>query len=328
MSTTDISSSTLLGEIMRIADAAGLSLDEHQVAAARRLVGAEAAYVHGPAGRGKTWLVDAYFAALPTTAKRRVHFHGFFGDLHRAIFRHEHDTDAAIDELLADVDVLYFDEFHVHDAGDVMLLTRLLRRLVSRGVRLIVTSNYAPRHLLPNPVFHSLAAPAIDLLEQHLEVISVEGPVDYRYATSEPRRTGFRGEWLRVAPGEPPAPEEAVELEAGGHRFTAQAVRGTRVWFRFAELCEADTSVHDFVEWADRFDDWVLEGVPALAQTTRAARQRFGNLVDVLCDRGHRLTVIADVDRDELAVGEGMPVDIGRTLSRLAMLGSPSPLGR
>ncbi|MET1043276.1 MAG: cell division protein ZapE [Microbacteriaceae bacterium] len=315
-------SNSLLGEIIRTADAAGLTLDDHQLAATRRLVAAEAAYVHGAAGRGKTWLVDAYFDALPTSAKRRVHFHGFFRELHRAIFRHDHNMDAAIDELLDGLEVLYFDEFHVHDSGDVMLLTRLLRRVFESKVRLVVTSNYAPAELMPNPVFHSMAGPAIDLLEHHLDVISVDGTVDYRYTASADRDGFARGAWLREIPTAltRPQPHEAVDLNAGGHRFRARAVRGRFVWFHFADLCEADTSVHDYVEWADEFDDWVLEGVPALAETTMAARQRFGNLIDVLCDRGHRLTVIADVDREELAVGEGMPLDVHRTLSRLALL--------
>ncbi|WP_157156627.1 cell division protein ZapE [Diaminobutyricimonas sp. LJ205] len=313
-----------LASIERAADAAGHTLDGHQVAAARRLAATTVgAYVHGPAGRGKTWLVGSHFDALPSDAKRRVHFHGFFGELHRAIFRHGHDTDAAIDELLGDLDVLYFDEFHVHDSGDAVLLTRLLGRVFSSGVRLLITSNYAPRGLLPNPVFHPMIEPAIALIEHNLEVIEVDGGRDYRH-DADSRDRFARGAWL-TGPLELPAPSESVVLTAAGHRFSARAVRGSQVWFAFAELCEAPTSVNDFVEWAERFDDWVVDGVPPLASASLGARARFGNLVDVLADRGHRLTVVALVDRNEFAADAGGLPDIGRTLSRLALLRQGSP---
>lgn len=305
--------------IHSVADAAGHPLDEHQVAAARLLATTErGVYVHGPAGRGKSWLVGAHFDALPAETKRRVHFHGFFGELHRAIFRNGHDTDAAIDELLGEVDVLYFDEFHVHDSGDAVLLTRLLRRVLERGVRLLVTSNYAPGKLLPNPVFHPLIEPAVALIEQNLEVIEIDGGRDYRREAGSRDRFA-RGAWL-TGPIELPAPSERVVLTAAGHRFSARAVRGRQVWFAFTELCEAPTSVNDFVEWAERFDDWVVDDVPPLATVSLGARGRFGNLVDVLADRGHRLTVVAHVPRNEFAADAGGLPDIGRTLSRLALL--------
>lgn len=317
-----------LSALERAARQQGWSLDEAQRAAAEALLtGGRGVYLHGPAGRGKTWLVDAWYRRLRRRDRRRVHFHSFLGEYHRAIFRAAYDTDAAIDAVLGDARLLVFDEFHMHDAGDAMLLTRLLTRLGRRGVRLIMTSNYAPRGLLPDPVFHPLADPAIDWIESSLDVVELDGGRDYRLAASASAsasgrgraQPGFRGAWHRAEPG-PSDASPTVELHAGGHRFHAVEARGSRVRFRFEDLCEAPTSVHDVVEWAGRFDDWVLDGVPALAHASLAARQRFGDLVDVLCDRGHRLTVFAHVDREALAIGPGMPPDIDRTLSRLALL--------
>lgn len=311
-----------LSALERAARQQGWNLDDAQRAAAETLLtSGRGIYLHGPAGRGKTWLVDAWYRQLRRRDRRRVHFHAFLGEYHRAIFRAAYDTDAAIDEVLGDVRLLVFDEFHMHDAGDAMLLTRLLTRLGQRGVRLVITSNYAPQGLLPNPVFHPLAEPAIEWIETSLDVVELDGGRDYRLAADAGGRTrpGFRGAWHRTEPRSSDAAPSVV-LHAGGHRFHAVEATGSRVRFRFEDLCEAPTSVHDVVEWASRFDDWVLEGVPALAHASMAARQRFGDLVDVLCDRGHRLTVFAHVDRDALAVGPGMPPDIGRTLSRLALL--------
>ena len=114
-------------------------------------------YVWGDAGRGKSWLLDAYFRALPIQAKRRVHFHGFFDQIHRRIHEHQGEASAvesAVRELTDGVKLLYFDEFHVQDSGDAALLTRLLRQLFATNVVLLSSSNYSPASLLPNPIWH------------------------------------------------------------------------------------------------------------------------------------------------------------------------------
>ena len=112
-------------------------------------------YLHGPVGRGKSWLLDGFFQALPMAEKQRVHFHDFFARLHRGMFKHRAQDDAlavTLDELLAGCQVLCFDEFHVHDIGDAMLISRLFKALFQRGVWVLVTSNYPPAGLLPDPI--------------------------------------------------------------------------------------------------------------------------------------------------------------------------------
>lgn len=109
-------------------------------------------YLYGAVGRGKSWLLDGFFQAVPVEAKRRLHFHDFFARLHQGMHRHRALDDAlgaTLDELVGGCQVLCFDEFHVHDIGDAMLLTRLFNALFARGVFLLVTSNYAPEGYCP-----------------------------------------------------------------------------------------------------------------------------------------------------------------------------------
>ncbi|MDI2097632.1 cell division protein ZapE [Ruicaihuangia caeni] len=323
--------------VERAAAAEGFELDQGQRSALARLTasGAPNVYVHGPVGRGKSWLVDTWFATMPVP-KRRVHFHGFLTELQRAIVANAYDTDAAIDALLGGIRLLVFDEFHVHDPADALLLTRSLSLIEQRQVRVVVTSNYAPNELLPDPVFEHVALPLRAAVTRAFEVVEVAGARDYRRTSAADGNPtsdlpgapsvngtasrGLRGVW-HISDSVNVAEAPAVVLELGGRRFEALDADGSSIRFHWTQLCEAPVAASDIVAWADRFDHWTLLGVPPLARTTLAARQRFANLVDVLSDRGHELVVHAAVERqhfvDEPAAN---PHDVERMLSRLALL--------
>src|SRR5690554_1021397 len=210
-------------------------------------------YVHGAVGRGKTWLCDQFFEQLPGTAKRRVHFHSFFRELHRDIWNHRLEdptaarnaVDRAVSELLDGVNLLYFDEFHVHDSGDAALVLRVLDDLLASDVTLLATSNYAPADLLPGP-FHHVFERGIRLIQQNLDVVELGGDHDYRRDDLGHRAGGFaHGAWLTPGTADQllahgltvPEPSERVQLSAGGHRFTARRADARQLWFSFAELC-------------------------------------------------------------------------------------------
>ncbi|MGW6916891.1 cell division protein ZapE [Kitasatospora sp. NPDC054939] len=296
-------------------------------------------YVWGPVGRGKSWLTGLFFDALPERHKRRVHFHEFFREFHTAYARHRGDRracDKAVGELLGDCRVLFFDEFHVHDPGDAMIITRVLTSLLERRITLVTTSNYPPEGLLPSPVHHHLFEPAIELLRASLDVVEVAGPYDYRTRESARGTTGpgFRhGRYLspgtdrqlRDAGLTPPAEDERTALPAGSGTVTARAVRDDLVWFDFADLCRARTSTGDYLELADRHTTWVLSGVPRLTDADRDAAQRFANLVDVLHDRDTTLYLIADAPLGDLLRGDLLPADTNRTVSRLHLLPETEP---
>lgn len=286
-------------------------------------------YLHGPAGRGKSWLLDGFFQVLPIAEKQRVHFHDFFSRLHQGMFKHrEHDDalGATLDELLADCQVLCFDEFHVHDIGDAMLITRLFKALFQRGVLVLVTSNYAPRALLPNPLYHERFKPVIDLIAARMEVLEVNSPEDFRslpQARSTQRFTTGQYVWpgtasQRAALGLPAPDCPPQPLPVGNRTLTCRGHTGRAIAFTFTDLCEQLTAVMDYLLLCQDYDHWIIDGLPQLAQCPIAVQQRFINLVDVLYDRDKRLVLIGEQPLDVALSGQA--IDLARTASRLRQL--------
>lgn len=286
-------------------------------------------YLYGGVGRGKSWLLDGFFEALPTTQKQRLHFHEFFARLHQGMFSHRGENDAlatTLDELLHDCRVLCFDEFHVHDIGDAMLIGRLFKALFQRGILLLVTSNYPPQGLLPNPLYHARFKPVIELINARMHVMEVGGPHDYRSQTRHHEHQMFtHGHY--VWPGTPaqrralnlPAPDApALTLTVGTRQFQARLCEDRRVGFTFNDLCEQPTAVMDYLELCRRFDQWVIDDLPLLSDCSIAAQQRFINLIDVLYDQDKHLTLLGERPLGESL--EGDAVDLARTRSRLGQL--------
>ncbi|PTR28642.1 cell division protein ZapE [Rhodococcus sp. OK519] len=313
----------------RAAQTQGFTIDHAQQQAISRLqnTSGRGTYLWGPVGRGKSWLMATYFAALPTEHKRRVHFHEFFRELHTAIRRHHNDLDAALDSILDGVHVLCFDEFHLHDIADAKFVERLLPDLFDRHVALVVTSNYPPHRLLPNPLFHESFTPTIELIEQSLEIVEVDGQQDYR--TESRHVSGFAsGRWM--TPGdadqlaglglEHPGPDELRTLTPCGHPLVALRAEAHCLWFDFRDLCEHTTAPADYLALASRYDRWTLSGIPDLAHAGREPTQRFANLVDVLYDKDVPAVFLAECSLDSLTTAETPPADIDRILSRLRQL--------
>lgn len=289
---------------------------------------ARSLYLYGQVGRGKSWLLDGFFNALGETPKRRLHFHDFFARLHQGLFDHRQQDNAlavTLDALLGDCRVLCFDEFHVHDIGDAMLLTRLFQALFERGIFVLVTSNYAPEGLLPNPLYHQRFEPVIRLINQRMQVLEVAGEQDYRALPGAGTQQQFtRGHYLwpgsaqqRQALGlAEPGPE--VLLQVGKRQLQARLRDERSVVFGFSSLCEQATAVIDYLDLVQRFDHWTLEGLPNLEDCSIAAQQRFINLVDVLYDRDKQLLLVGE--RPLLESLGGSVADLARTRSRLGQL--------
>ena len=295
---------------------------------------ARSLYLHGPVGRGKSWLLDGFFQALPIAQKQRVHFHTFFTRLHQGMFQHREQDDAlgvTLDALLADCRVLCFDEFHVHDIGDAMLISRLFQALFQRGVLVLVTSNYAPEGLLPNPLYHERFKPVIDLIATRMQVLEVSSPEDFRslpQAHAEQRFTGGQYVWpgnaaQRDALGLPVTPGPAQTLTVGKRQLLCRSHQARSIVFTFNDLCEQLTAVMDYLLLCEDFDHWIIDGLPFLADCPIAVQQRFINLVDVLYDQDKRLTLIG---QQPLARAlEGQAIDLARTASRLNQLQTVGP---
>jgi cell division protein ZapE len=286
-------------------------------------------YLYGAVGRGKSWLLDGFFQALPIEEKQRLHFHEFFALLHQGMFSHRdhHDPLATtLDELLNDCRVLCFDEFHVHDIGDAMLIARLFKALFRRGILLLVTSNYPPEGLLPNPLYHARFKPVIDLINARMQVMEVGGPHDYRsQARTHAQQVFTQGRYVwpasvaqRQALNLPEADTPAIALAVGTRQLPARHCAGRTIAFTFADLCDHPTAVMDYLELCRRFDHWFIDQLPNLADCSIAAQQRFINLVDVLYDQDKHLTLIGQRSLCESLGGEA--IDLARTRSRLGQL--------
>lgn len=286
-------------------------------------------YLHGAVGRGKSWLLDGFFRAVPLAQKQRLHFHEFFARLHQGMFEHREQPDAlaiTLDALLSDCRVLCFDEFHVHDIGDAMLITRLFKALFQRGILVLVTSNYPPAGLLPNPLYHARFKPVIDLINARMQVMEVGGPHDYRsQVRSHAQQLFTQGQYVWPASavqrrslnlpdrGAPP-----LSLPVGTRHFRARLCDERRIGFTFADLCDQPVAVMDYLELCRRFDHWIIDDLPRLGECSMAAQQRFINLIDVLYDQDKHLTLLGPhALRESL---EGDAIDLARTRSRLGQL--------
>ena len=291
-------------------------------------------YLYGAVGRGKSWLLDGFFQATPLPEKRRLHFHDFFAQLHQGMFRHraEHDPlQATLDELLQDCRLLCFDEFHVHDIGDAMLITRLFKALFARGILLVVTSNYPPEGLLPNPLYHERFLPVIKLINSDMQVLEVGGGTDYRsqsHTTSQQRFTQGRYLWpgtpaQRQALDLPRAGAPPFALKVGHRQLRARMSMDRCVHFTFDDLCEQPTAVMDYLQLCQQFDVWIIDHLPMLDACSTAVQQRFINLIDVLYDQDKQLFLIGDQSL-ELSLA-GSVIDLMRTRSRLGQLRQAQP---
>jgi len=291
-------------------------------------------YLHGAVGRGKSWLLDGFFQAVPMAEKQRLHFHDFFARLHQGMFSHRENPDAlgaTLDELLAGCRLLCFDEFHVHDIGDAMLITRLFKALFQRQVLLVVTSNYPPEGLLPNPLYHARFKPVIDLINARMEIMEVGGPHDYRsLAPSHAQQQFTHGQYIWPGSAEQ---RQALQLPERGAAASPLMV-GTRylkvrqshdrcVRFEFADLCDEPTAVMDYLELCRRFDTWIIDELPNLEDCPIASQQRFINLIDVLYDQDKHLQLIGERPLRESLGGHA--IDLARTRSRLGQLVEVGP---
>ena len=284
-------------------------------------------YFWGGVGRGKSFLMDAFYAALPYRRKTRVHFHAFMRSVHDelATLHREADPLATVAARIARrYRVVCFDEFHVADVADAMILGRLFRALFEHWIVFVTTSNYRPDDLYPNGLQRQNLLPTIALLEQWLDVIEVDGGVDYRlrelehtdvYCTplSESVEKALAERYERMRPG----PDEDPRLVIDSRPLPARARAGSLVWFDFATLCDEPRSQRDYLEIARRFAVLIVSGVPHLTPDMGNAARRFTWLVDVLYDHRVKLLLSAAVPAEELYPEGPNSQDFPRTVSRL-----------
>ena len=304
-----------------------------------RRAAAQGLYLHGGVGRGKTFLMDLFHAALPPVPARRVHFNRFMQEVHarlRALGDIPDPLQRVAQDLAQDARVLCFDELHVNDIADAMLLGGLFGALVEAGTTLVFTSNVPPAGLYRDGLQRARFLPAIALLEQHCEVLPVDGGQDYRLRELERAPLYLDS----AAPDTAPALAARFQMLAGTAASTSGALElagrdvpcvraaGDVVWFTFAALCDGPRGQADYIELACDYGTVVLQDIPVLGTEQDNAARRLVSLVDEFYDRGVKLVVSAAAPPTALYTGERLAFEFQRTASRLIEMQSHDYLAR
>ncbi len=289
-------------------------------------------YLWGAVGRGKSFLMDCFFAAVPLVRKTRVHFHEFMRGVHRELDEVKGTADP-LDEVGRRIArrsrLICFDEFHVSDIADAMILHRLLAKLFELRVGFLMTSNYAPQDLYPDGLHRDRVLPAIALLRSKLEVVVIDAGVDYRRRVMEridsylqPAGAAADGR-LAAAFGEVAETDDddpLLQIEA--RRIRARRRAGGVVWFDFEVLCGGPRSQNDYLEIARQFHTVLLSNVPRMSAGQASEARRFTWLIDVLYDHRVKLIVSAEVEPGALYTAGALAAEFQRTTSRLAEMQS------
>lgn len=284
-------------------------------------------YMYGGVGRGKSFLMDCFYNAVPIKRKTRLHFHEFMREVHREL-RDLAGTVNPLDELGKRMAKRYklicFDEFHVAEITDALILHRLLSALFDNGVGFVTTSNFKPDDLYPGGMHRDRILPAIALLNEHLEVLSVDNGTDYRRRTLEqvnlyhtPLGAKTDSEMLEAFDRLAESRDENPVLQIESRQIHARRKAGGLVWFDFKTLCGGPRSQNDYLEIATQFHTLLLSDVPAMPPRMASEARRFTWLIDVLYDRRVKLIMSAEVTPEALYTEGPLAHEFPRTISRL-----------
>lgn len=304
-------------------------------------------YIHGDVGRGKTMLMDLFFNDSPVTHKRRAHFHEFMADVHERIYafrqkiaKHEvADTDPVsltAASIFDEAWLLCFDEFHVTDIADAMILGRLFTRLFELGTIVVATSNVAPDDLYKGGLNRALFLPFIAQLEQRMDVLRLDARTDFRLEklagikmwlvpADAKAEAALDKAWIKLTAGASGAPRD---ISIKGHVLhVPQSAHGV-ARFSFADLCEKPLGASDYLRIAHDYHTVIIDRIPAMRYEHRNFAKRFITLIDTFYDNAVKLMVSADADPVSLyTAAEGFEAnEFKRTSSRLIEMGSESYL--
>jgi cell division protein ZapE len=299
-------------------------------------------YLYGPVGRGKSMLMDLFYDSAPVGRKRRAHFHAFMGETHALIDmwrngdaaarREAFPSHRASDEIAAVAEriagtarLLCFDEFHVTDIADAMILGRLFEALFERGVVVVATSNRAPDDLYKDGLNRQLFLPFIAMLKARLQVVRVAGPRDFRLDRLRGARVyftpldaqaeaGFDTLWAALLDG---AEETGATLDVLGRKLRLPHAAGGHLRSTFVALCGQALGANDYLAIAGRFHTVFLEDVSVLTPERRNEAARFVTLIDALYEAKAKLVILAAAEPDSLYPAGDGAFEFERTTSRL-----------
>ncbi len=285
-------------------------------------------YFYGGVGRGKSFLMDVFYGCLPYRRKRRVHFHAFMAEIHRRLRDLKSQADplkAVAAEIAKETRVLCFDEFHVSDIADAMILGRLLENLFQEGVVLVATSNYAPSELYPQGQNRSSFLPTIALIESKLTILNVDGGEDYRLRTlssadvfyvsanqeNEQKLNKLFDEMTHHQTA------RANEITILGRTIPAKKHTDKAIWFDFQALCFGPRSQADYLYLAEHYEVVFVSGIERLTPAQRAEARRLTWLIDVFYDYRVKLCASSQVKVEDIYLEGDFAHEFVRTASRM-----------
>ncbi len=305
----------------------------------RKSRGLKGIYLWGGVGRGKTYIVDTFFETLPIKKKLRIHFHRFMQRVHdelKFLNDVQNPLQMVADSFAKNAKVICFDEFHVVDIADAMLLSGLLLALFDRGVVLVATSNEHPDKLYWDGLQRDRLLPAIQLLKDHTQIMNVDSGIDYRlryldtakifhFPLDNQAEQMLETNFAHLAPNQGRA-NRTIEIEKRKIQ-TLQCADGV-VWFDFHEICDGPRGAADYIEISRQFQTVLIGNIPQMTEEQNDQAKRFMILVDEFYDRNVKLILSAAVDIPTLYVGKHLTDSFKRTVSRLVEMQSHEYLAR
>jgi cell division protein ZapE len=285
-------------------------------------------YLWGGVGRGKTLLMDWFYESLQFPRRERTHFYRFMRQVHaelRSVTRRTQPLDTVAQRLSQRARVICLDEFFVADIADAMILAGLFEGLFRRGVTLVATSNTPPQDLYKDGLQRERFLPAIDLIQKHVQVLHLDGGIDYRLrqleqaptyldSTREQTAAQLRRRFAALA-GDSATGPKVLSIE--DRDMAAVATGAGMVWFEFKELCEGPRSQNDYIELARLYHTIFISNIPQFTERNEDAARRFISAIDEFYDRGVKLVVSAAAAPAALYRGERLQLEFQRAASRL-----------
>ena len=298
-------------------------------------------YFWGGVGRGKTYLVDTFYDALPFERKMRTHFHRFMQRVHTDLTKltgEKNPLDIIADTIAKEAVVICFDEFFVVDIGDAMILAGLMQALFARGVTLVATSNIVPDGLYENGLQRDRFIPAIKMLNQYTEVVNVDSGVDYRlrtleqaelyhYPLDDTAESSLQKSFDQLIPDAAHI-ETNVDIEILGRNIPAKAVCDDVAWFEFSALCDGPRSQNDYIELGRLYHAVLISNVPKMGAHNDDLGRRYINLIDEFYDRGVKVIMSADAAIPDIYSEGKLEFPFQRTTSRMLEMQSHDYLAR
>jgi cell division protein ZapE len=290
-------------------------------------------YLWGGVGRGKTMLMDWFYESLRFSRRERTHFYRFMRQVHaelRAVTRRTQPLDTVAERLAQRTRVICLDEFFVADIADAMILAGLFEGLFRRGVTLIATSNTAPQDLYKDGLQRDRFLPTVELIQEHMDVVHLDGRIDYRLRQLEQAPTYLDSalagtsaqlqQRFAALAGDSATGPKVLSIEDRG--IAAVATGAGMAWFEFRELCEGPRSQTDYIELARSYHTIFISNIPEFTGADEDAARRFIAAIDEFYDRGVKLVVSAAAAPAVLYHGERLALEFQRAASRLVEMQS------